>query len=189
MDVDPPSSGGNCAGVALEWPEDIPFHSTFPFHRLTLLGDDGDLPFDIEIRQRGKVVTAWSKKCRNTSTLFSAHCQECDGIRKRLNDLAEIARDAKKGTNYKFLGHSQLRDLIERNEELNRLKLEFNYLDSPLNLGRRIATCTRQLDDFERLLTAIAENDVPRIHSIIETAATSVSFSLSVTEESYKADQ
>ncbi|KAJ7110850.1 hypothetical protein C8R44DRAFT_633574, partial [Mycena epipterygia] len=39
-----------------------------------------------------------------------------------------------------------------------------------LNLGRRLATFTRKMDDFERLIMAIATNDVPRIHSLIETA-------------------
>ncbi|KAJ7121422.1 hypothetical protein C8R44DRAFT_529506, partial [Mycena epipterygia] len=39
-----------------------------------------------------------------------------------------------------------------------------------LNLGRRLATFARKMEDFERLIMAIASNDVPSIHSIIETA-------------------
>ncbi|KAK6971541.1 hypothetical protein R3P38DRAFT_3413219 [Favolaschia claudopus] len=86
-------------------------------------------------------------------------------FRARLGDLAAIARDAKPGTNLKYLGHDQLRQqLLERNEELNKVKLQ------TLTLGRRLASFARKLDDFDRLLVAIAENDVPRIHTIIETA-------------------
>jgi hypothetical protein len=68
------------SGVDIEWASDIPFHFSFPFHCLTLLRDEGDLAFEIEIHQRGEVVTVWSKECRKTTTLFSGHCQECDGI-------------------------------------------------------------------------------------------------------------
>ncbi|KAJ7878261.1 hypothetical protein B0H13DRAFT_1561152, partial [Mycena leptocephala] len=81
------------------------------------------------------------------------------------DDLPQIARDAKKDTNYEFLSHDQLWELlIERNEQLNKLKFE------SLNLARRLATLTRKMDDLERLLMAIATKDVPRIHAIIETA-------------------
>ncbi|KAJ7707891.1 hypothetical protein B0H16DRAFT_1393244 [Mycena metata] len=63
------------------------------------------------------------------------------------------------------MSHDQLRELvIERNEELNKLKLQ------SLNLGRRIATFARKMDDYERLVMAIATKDVPRVHAIIETA-------------------
>ncbi|KAJ7817650.1 hypothetical protein B0H13DRAFT_1578983, partial [Mycena leptocephala] len=68
-------------------------------------------------------------------------------------------------TNYKFLSHDQLREfLIKRNEQLNHLKLE------SLDLRRRLTTFARKMDDFERLLMAIATKDVPRIHAIFETA-------------------
>ncbi|KAJ7154444.1 hypothetical protein C8R43DRAFT_885149 [Mycena crocata] len=132
---------------------------------MSLKGDEGDLPFEIEIHERGKRVIVWSKKCLKTSTPHSPHCQECESLHARLDDLARIARDARKGTNYKFLSHDQLRELlVERNEELNKLKLQ------TLNMGRRLGTFARKMDDFERLIMAIATNDVPRIHSIIETA-------------------
>ncbi|KAJ7888001.1 hypothetical protein B0H13DRAFT_1627217, partial [Mycena leptocephala] len=157
-----------CTGIKIEWPAEMSFWLTFPFHRITLLGDDaheGDLPFDLEIHERGKIITAWSKKCRKTTTLHFPHCQECDAISEHLDGLAQIARDAKKDTNYKFLRHDQLRELlIERNEQLKKLKLE------SLNLGRRLATFTRKMDDFECLLMAIATKDVQCIHAIIETA-------------------
>jgi hypothetical protein len=128
MDIDGPTFGGACTGIKIEWPAEMSFWLTFPFHRITLLGDDaheGDLPFDLEIHECGKIITAWSKKCRKTTTLHSPHCQECDAISERLDDLPQIAPDAKTGTNYKFLSHDQLRELlIERNEQLNKLKLE-----------------------------------------------------------------
>ncbi|KAJ7828306.1 hypothetical protein B0H13DRAFT_1917158 [Mycena leptocephala] len=77
---------------------------------------------------------------------FGFASKECDAISERLDDLAQIACDAKKGTNYKFLimSHDQLRELlIEWNEQLNKLKLE------SLNLGRRLATFARKMDDIE----------------------------------------
>ncbi|KAJ7429781.1 hypothetical protein B0H11DRAFT_2257746 [Mycena galericulata] len=151
MDIDRPGFGGACAGLDLEWPEDLSFRLTFPFHRCNIHGDEGDLPFDIEIHDRGRVVTVWSKRCRKQPNAHSHHCHECDALRGRLEDLAQIAR--------------KLRELLmERNEELNKLKLEC------LNLGRRLSTFARKMDDFERLIMAIANNDVPRIHAIIETA-------------------
>ncbi|KAJ6456289.1 hypothetical protein C8R47DRAFT_996339 [Mycena vitilis] len=117
------------------------------------------------MHDRGRRITVWSKRCTHTTTIHSSHCHECHSIQPRLADLAQIARDAKKGTNYKYLTHDQMRHLlIEKNEELNKLKLE------SLNLGRRLATFARKMDDFERLLLAIATHDVPRIHAIIETA-------------------
>jgi hypothetical protein len=93
-------------------------------------GDEGDLPFEIEIHDRGKVITVWSKRCKRSTTQYSPHCQECDALHGRLQELAQIARNARKGTNYKFLSHDQLREiLVERNEELNKLKLQVILLD------------------------------------------------------------
>ncbi|KAJ7817649.1 hypothetical protein B0H13DRAFT_1922811 [Mycena leptocephala] len=91
MEIDGPAFGGACTGIKIEWPAEMSFWFTFPFHRITLLGDDadkGDLPFDLEIDERGKIITAWSKKCRKTTTLHSPHCQECDAISECLDDLA-----------------------------------------------------------------------------------------------------
>ncbi|KAK7012371.1 hypothetical protein R3P38DRAFT_3019043 [Favolaschia claudopus] len=180
--VNRPGFGGECSGLNVEWPSDLSFRLTFPFHRLTLRGEDGDLPFEIEIHDHGRTVTVWSKACLRSTTPHSAHCQNCDAIHGRLEDIAAIARNAKKGTNYKFLSHDQLRNLlVERNEELNKLKLE------SLNLGRRLATFARKMDDFERLLVAIAENDVPRIHTIIETALRNGASIRTITNKIYDA--
>lgn len=134
--------GGACAGLDLEWPEDLSFRLTFPFHRCNIHGDEGDLPFDIEIHDRGRVVTVWSKRCRKQPNAHSHHCHECDALRGRLEDLAQIARNARKGTNYKFLSHDQLRELlIERNEELNKLKLEVHFDFGLQNIFARKLTC------------------------------------------------
>ncbi|KAJ7852166.1 hypothetical protein B0H14DRAFT_3450885 [Mycena olivaceomarginata] len=102
MDIDHPAYGGACAGLNLEWPEELSFRLTFPFHRLTLRGDEGDLPFEIEIHERGEVITVWSKRCKKSTTQYSPHCHECSALHGRLEDLAQIARDARKGTNYKL---------------------------------------------------------------------------------------
>jgi hypothetical protein len=130
MDVDRPGLSGACSGVDIEWASDIPFHFSFPFHCLTLLKDEGDLAFEIEIHQRGEVVTVWSKECQKTTTLFSGHCQECDGIHKRLGELAQNARDSKKGTNYKFLSHDQLLRMSKH----RRPRLQHR---GPFRVGRR----------------------------------------------------
>ncbi|KAJ7899161.1 hypothetical protein B0H14DRAFT_2556730 [Mycena olivaceomarginata] len=87
----------------LEWPQELSFRMTFPFHRLTLRGDEGDLPFEIEIHDRGKVITVWSKRCKRSTTEYSPHCHECDALRGRLEELAQIARDARKGNELQVL--------------------------------------------------------------------------------------
>jgi hypothetical protein len=87
--------------------------------------DEGDLPLEIKIHDRGKVITVWSQRCKRSTTQCSPHYQECDALHGRLQELAQIARNARKGMNYKFLSHDQLREiLVERNEELNKLKLQ-----------------------------------------------------------------
>ncbi|KAJ7697528.1 hypothetical protein B0H14DRAFT_2649829 [Mycena olivaceomarginata] len=108
QNTDRPGFGGACTGLDVDWPPELSFRLTFPFHCVSLLGDDGDLPFELEIHERGRLVTVWSKKCRQQTTPYSPHCEECDSLHGRLKELATIARDAKKGTNYKFLSHDQL---------------------------------------------------------------------------------
>jgi hypothetical protein len=94
-----------------------------------LRGDEGDLLFEIEIHERGEVITVWSKRCKKSTTQYSPHCHECSALHGRLEDLAQITRDVRKGTNYKFMSHDQLRELlVERNDELDRLKLEVCFI-------------------------------------------------------------
>jgi hypothetical protein len=123
-----PSNNGfqKCAGIDIDsWPQDIVFSKTFPFHRARILTDEGDLPFDIEIRERGKSVFAYSKACDGRPTIFAPRCHQCQGLSPRLKELGDMAKEVLAGTNYKYFSHGQLVDLLlQRNEELNKLKLD-----------------------------------------------------------------
>ncbi|KAK7059407.1 hypothetical protein R3P38DRAFT_2496243 [Favolaschia claudopus] len=156
-----------CPGVVVQWPLDldIKLNEKFPFHRIPIGRSNGDLPFYIELHERGDKMIAWSKTCTGCPTLFATHCHECDRILPRLDSLAGIAEHAERGTNYKYLNHSQLQDLlVERTKENNELKLH------SLNMSRQLATFARKMGDYERLMIAIAENDVPRINALLSTA-------------------
>ncbi|KAJ7688591.1 hypothetical protein B0H17DRAFT_897303, partial [Mycena rosella] len=56
-----------------------------------------------------------------------------------------------------------------------------------LNMGRRLATFARKMDDYERLLMAIATKDVPRIHAIIKTALRNGASIRTITNKIYDA--
>ncbi|KAK7002112.1 hypothetical protein R3P38DRAFT_2557530, partial [Favolaschia claudopus] len=42
-----------------------------------------------------------------------------------------------------------------------------------LNMSRQLATFARKMGDYERLVMAIAENDVPRVNALLSTALAS----------------
>ncbi|KAK7015827.1 hypothetical protein R3P38DRAFT_2543278 [Favolaschia claudopus] len=161
------TSTRSCPGIIVQWPPELElnFNETFPFHRVPIGRSNGDLPFYIELQDGGKKVVAWSKTCTRLLTPFAFHCHECDKVLGRLNRLGSMAEHAEKGTNYRFLSHNQLKDLlVERTKENNDLKLE------SLNMSRQLATFARKMGDYERLVMAIAENDVPRINALLNTA-------------------
>ncbi|KAJ7679989.1 hypothetical protein B0H14DRAFT_3908259 [Mycena olivaceomarginata] len=132
-----------CPGITVAWPLDLDVkcNETFPFHRLSI----------------GRAV--------GRTTSYAPCCHECDRLPRRFESLADIATHAEKGTNYKFLHHAQMKDLlIERTKENNDLKL------ASLNTSRQLATFARKMGDYERLIVAIATNDVPRVNTLINTA-------------------
>lgn len=121
--TEPPN---NCSGVVVDWPLDLDLklNQTFPFHRVPIGRSRGDLPFYIEVHDRGEKIIAWSNSCTRQPTPYSAHCHECDGIPRRIDRLADIAAHAERHTNYQYLNHAQTRDLLnQRTEENNDLKL------------------------------------------------------------------
>ncbi|KAJ7792995.1 hypothetical protein B0H13DRAFT_2393818 [Mycena leptocephala] len=86
-------------------------------------------------------------------------------VTKSHEKLANIAPQAEKGTNYKYLNHGQMKDLlVERTKENNDLKLK------SLNMSRQLATFARKMGDYERPIMAIATNEVPRINALISSA-------------------
>ncbi|KAG1761169.1 hypothetical protein EDD22DRAFT_954319 [Suillus occidentalis] len=68
-------------------------------------------------------------------------------------------------TNYQYLGLVHMRDTVKKHaNQLNQLKLQ------TCNDSRRYMNALTQLDDYNRLLMAISENDIPRIHQVINIA-------------------
>jgi hypothetical protein len=85
--------------------------------------------------------------------------------------IAEVARDPKSHTNYKFLGLAHMQDIAcTYTNQLNDLKLQVsrvqfshvltNSIQGLNNLRKYISTLT-QLDDYHRLLMVVSENDIP----------------------------
>ncbi|KAK7013539.1 hypothetical protein R3P38DRAFT_3206912 [Favolaschia claudopus] len=146
------TSTRSCPGIVVQWPPELElnFNETFPFHRVPIGRSNGDLPFYIELQDGGKKIVAWSKTCTRRLTPFASHCHECDKVVARLDRLGSMAEHAEKGTNYRFLSHS--------------------IFVVSLNMSRQLATFARKMGDYERLVMAIAENDVPRINALLNTA-------------------
>jgi hypothetical protein len=125
-----------CSGVVVEWPLDLDLNcnETFPFHRVPIGRSLGDVPFFIEIHNEGEKIIAWSKSCTRRPTPYASCCHECGQIPSRLEKLANIATRAEKGTNYKYLNHKQLKELlVERTKENNDLKLQVFTTGSEIN--------------------------------------------------------
>ncbi|KAG2142384.1 hypothetical protein DEU56DRAFT_699584, partial [Suillus clintonianus] len=156
----PPSD--NCPGIAVVWPDDLrPFLMLFPWGRYHS-GPDA-LPYTIDITQPS-APRARSKYCTHTRFQGSA-CDECTDVHRHILHLSEIARDPKHHTNYKYLGLGHLQDIAKTYaEQIKMLKLQ------ELNHSRRYLRSLTQLDDYSRLLMAISEKDIPRIHQIIDVA-------------------
>ncbi|KAG1887646.1 hypothetical protein F4604DRAFT_1916454 [Suillus subluteus] len=110
---------------------------------------------------------------RNPSTLRlrSKHClssgspcDECADISLHVECLADIAHTPRAHTNYKFLGLAHMQDIARAYaEQIKQLKLQ-------LNDSRKYMSVLTQLDDYNRLLMAISERDIPRLQQIINIA-------------------
>jgi hypothetical protein len=94
--------------------------------------------------------------------------------------IAEVARDPKSHTNYKFLGLAHMQDIARTYaNQLNDLKLQVSRVQfshvltnsiQGLNDSRKYISTLTQLDDYHRLLMAVSENDIPRLQQIINVA-------------------
>ncbi|KAJ7022322.1 hypothetical protein C8F04DRAFT_882964, partial [Mycena alexandri] len=92
-------------------------------------------------------------------------CAEIHNLPKHLELQRRAVQGADPRTPYYLLNRAQMRELLaQANAKINALKLE------TLNLQRSLGTSLRRLDDYEQLVMAIANSDVPRLRQIVQTA-------------------
>ncbi|KAG1841139.1 hypothetical protein DFJ58DRAFT_732592 [Suillus subalutaceus] len=153
----------HCAGLAVVWPDDLwPFTMLFPWERYHE-GPDS-LPFLVDLSIPSK-PRAYSKHCKLVTSLEGVPCDECAEISQHITHLADAARNPKSHTNYHFLGLAHMQDLAKGYADQTRqLKLQ------GLNDSRKHMTSLTQLDDYHRLLMAISEKDIPRLHQVVNVA-------------------
>ncbi|KIK44260.1 hypothetical protein CY34DRAFT_23175 [Suillus luteus UH-Slu-Lm8-n1] len=121
------------------------------------------LPFTVDITNPSE-PRARSKHC-HSDTFEGSPCCECAIVHKHISRLVEIARDPKAHTNYKYLGLAHMQDIAKMYAaQVKELKLQ------ACNDSRKHMTSLTQLDDYNRLLMAISENDVPRLQQVIKIA-------------------
>ncbi|KIK35669.1 hypothetical protein CY34DRAFT_95705, partial [Suillus luteus UH-Slu-Lm8-n1] len=152
-----------CAGVSILWPEDHwPFAMLFPWERYHN-GPDS-LPFTLDI-SNPTMPRAQSKLCLGSSAMQDLPCDECTDVPAHIARLAEVVRDPKSRTNYRYLGLAHMQDITRSYaEQANTLKLQ------GLNNSRKHIKALTQLDNHHRLLMAVSENNIPRLQQIITVA-------------------
>ncbi|KAF7302358.1 hypothetical protein HMN09_00869400 [Mycena chlorophos] len=133
-----------CTGVLVHWPvtKGTTFE-TFPFHRI---GDKpGSVSFNVEIRDRGGTLVAFSKK-----------------IPAEVAMLAQLAMDAAPQTNFVYLSDQQKTNLLrKRAEEIRQFRVK------GLNFSRKLGTALRKISDYKRFINAVAEQDIPRLRNLV----------------------
>ncbi|KAG2150792.1 hypothetical protein DEU56DRAFT_908430 [Suillus clintonianus] len=119
------------------------------------------VPFLVDLTNPSKPRVR-SKCCKLTSLLEDVLCDECADISQHINHLADTAQNPKSHTNYRFLGLAHMQDLAKcYANQTRQLKLQ------GLNDSRKHMTSLTQLDDYHRLLMAILEKDIPRLHQVV----------------------
>ncbi|KAG2096550.1 uncharacterized protein F5147DRAFT_583983 [Suillus discolor] len=116
-----------CTGVPVLWPEDLrPFLMLFPWEHYHS-GPDS-LPFTVDISNCA-TPRARSKLCLGCSAMQDIPCEECADIPTHIACIAEVTRDPKSHTNYKFLGLAHMQDIARiYANKLNELKLQVSCI-------------------------------------------------------------
>jgi hypothetical protein len=124
-----PTSLSFCAGVVVDWNiEAGPLGRTFPWHRVIHQGaTESQLEsFRIEI-DSAEVTRAFSMKCLGPTNGES--CVECKKVPRHLEELKELATDAKPHTNRRFLNYEQLTSQVgDKDSEIRKLRLRVSGL-------------------------------------------------------------
>ncbi|KAH9836314.1 uncharacterized protein C8Q71DRAFT_76946 [Rhodofomes roseus] len=152
----------SCCGIALVWPH-ADFFETYPFQRHDLSAP-GSLGYKLcAVGDDGQSFRIQSYRC--TGSLLVAGdeaCVECLSLTGTVKHLAEMSGNARPHTNYKYRSHKQLNQVTEfLRGEVSRLRC------MTLNLGRRVASVLKKLDDHRRFLMAIANGDPRGIKHLI----------------------
>ncbi|KAG1737003.1 hypothetical protein EDB19DRAFT_1597620, partial [Suillus lakei] len=149
-----------CPGLTVAWPQDLrPFTMLFPWERYHK-GPDS-LPFLVDI-SNSAMPHVRSKRCRLSTLLKGVPCDECAEISQHVTHLVDAAWNPKSHTNYCFLGLAHMQDLTKGYADQTRqLRLQ------GLNDSHKYMHALTQLDDYQHLLMAISEKDIPRLQQIV----------------------
>ena len=146
-----------CPGLKL--PALAPFFLNYPFALHQYL----DLSWTVE----PECDVIRSKECQSVADVDDA-CDECEKMiwNTNLKNILARARDgAEPGCNYKYLSHQQLSEMLIS----IRSTIKMSQL-AALNASKKIERLTRVNDWNTRLLKALSQNHIPRVHQLISVA-------------------
>ncbi|KAG1760014.1 hypothetical protein EDD22DRAFT_955328 [Suillus occidentalis] len=119
------------------------------------------LPFTLDI-SNPTMPQAQSKLCLGSLAMQDLPCDECADVPAHIARLAEVARDPKSRTNYRYLGLAHMQDIARSYaKQANTLKLQ------GLNDSHKHIKALTQLDNHHRLLMVVSENNIPCLQQII----------------------
>ncbi|KAJ6613651.1 hypothetical protein B0H10DRAFT_1917085 [Mycena sp. CBHHK59/15] len=155
-----------CPGVILPWSAGT-IRDTYPIQ--LLLDPTFSLGYHLTYFEQGD-ATLWvaSDQCAQFVFADGIPCFPCAEIHNlpRHRDLQQRATEgADLHTPYNLLSRDQMRaQLANANTKINSLKLE------GLNLQRNLGRSLSRVSDYEQLVMAIANSDIPRLRQIVQQA-------------------
>ncbi len=105
---------------------------------------------------------------KSNDQIISSQCSDLQYNQelKNIVNRAELIDTSK--INHYFMSYEQIkRELNRKNEEINDLKL------NGLNLMRNNIRLSNSKSDYKRLISQIANNNIPRVHQIIKSCVDS----------------
>ncbi|GJE91565.1 hypothetical protein PsYK624_077150 [Phanerochaete sordida] len=154
------SRSHTCPGISLDWPKDD-FFATYPFQRHGYGMKSLGYRF-CYVESNGTRFRVRSDFCLGQRQSDGAPCLQCAAARSKVDHLADLASSVASHTNYKWLTHEQLRDLLrEKDAALRKWKL------MALSLTRKYGSVLDKLDDARRFIMAVATKDVPRLQQLV----------------------
>ncbi|KAH9925086.1 hypothetical protein B0H21DRAFT_700940 [Amylocystis lapponica] len=164
----PPEAFPRCPGLKLDIPDGTTPHSVYP----TALHDKLSLPWDILISRSG--LFAISHRCSQVFDpdlpLFrnQAICMHCRALYDHdllMGIRSRMFTGCHENTSLAYLSFSQISDIVHRKvAETNKLKL------TGLNLGRSLVTKTAAMNNANRIIMAISQGKIPRVHIVLSVA-------------------
>ncbi|THH06902.1 hypothetical protein EW146_g9475, partial [Bondarzewia mesenterica] len=151
-----------CPSIPLRWPSGS-FFDTYPWqlHGYSLKSLGYHL---CAVERQGTEFRVRSDNCVGVQK-NSLPCMHCQQVTSTIAQLEERAKYAAPQTQYQYLTHCQLRDLLTvKNEQLDAYRL------NSLNVVRKASASLRCLDDYRRFVMGVATYDVRRVRQLVAVA-------------------